>query len=523
LFTGPLTYSISITRNNQTYAASTYTVIDSNTIEANIFVQTVANVGLYDLRVFKPGNPSFGTHYLPASVNVVPSPVVVRGKVFIDLDLDGLYNNADIPLASHSVSLSPDSGLAITNNNGEYILGGLLGVKTTSWINGPSPDFVLSGTTPGTYVDTVNVPDTLYDRNFAVRYTAAGPTAEVLGFTGLPRCLVNNGWTIYYKTSSATVENGTLTFIKSPNVGFTNTYNGSVNGDTVTWSLVNIAPFTSFTQNILMLFPGIGDTARFTAIITLRDSLGNVTATDTLQNQYAIRCSFDPNDKQVWPAGIQSAHYVLMDTELTYKIRFQNTGNDTAYDVLIRDTLHAALDLATFNFVASSHPVIIAIDENTRIAKFIFNNIYLPDSNVNEPASNGFIDYKIKPLTGLPAPTEVTNTAGIYFDLNPPVVTNTTLNTLVYVLPLGLSHFAINKDGSLFFPNPMEHTAQIQFKASQQEPFQLTIVNAWGQLVLQQSAVQSPAVIERNNLLPGVYVYTLTNGTTQYVGKFIVQ
>src|SRR5438093_2053651 len=45
-----------------------------------------------------------------------------------------------------------------------------------------------------------------------------------------------------------------------------------------------------------------------------------------------------------------------------------------------------------------------------------FPNINLTDSGSNEPASHGFIQYKIKLQTGVPAGTQIQNTAYIYFE-----------------------------------------------------------------------------------------------------------
>jgi len=57
--------------------------------------------------------------------------------------------------------------------------------------------------------------------------------------------------------------------------------------------------------------------------------------------------SFDPNDKQATPKGYSASNYILNETPLEYKIRFQNTGTDTAYNVIIRDTLDELLDFTT--------------------------------------------------------------------------------------------------------------------------------------------------------------------------------
>ena len=54
----------------------------------------------------------------------------------------------------------------------------------------------------------------------------------------------------------------------------------------------------------------------------------------------------------------------------------------------------------------------------------------LPDSNVNEPASHGFIKYSIKKYNTVGIGSVIKNTAYIYFDFNAPVVTNTVVNTV---------------------------------------------------------------------------------------------
>ncbi len=76
----------------------------------------------------------------------------------------------------------------------------------------------------------------------------------------------------------------------------------------------------------------------------------------------------------------------------------------------------------------------------------------MPDSNTNEPASHGFIEYSISPKAGLTDGTTIENTAYIYFDFNAPVVTNTTLNTMLSSLASIEEIPATQK--LLAYPNP---------------------------------------------------------------------
>ncbi|MCB0810255.1 MAG: T9SS type A sorting domain-containing protein, partial [Flavobacteriales bacterium] len=112
-------------------------------------------------------------------------------------------------------------------------------------------------------------------------------------------------------------------------------------------------------------------------------------------------------------------------------IRFQNTGNDTAFTVTLLDTLDMDLDPVTMEVLAASHALTQIQVDTDRVALFRFQRILLPDSGTNEAASHGFVRYRIKPVAGSPHGTEITNSAGIVFDWNEAIITNTVLNTLV--------------------------------------------------------------------------------------------
>ncbi|TNE55253.1 MAG: T9SS type A sorting domain-containing protein [Bacteroidetes bacterium] len=149
---------------------------------------------------------------------------------------------------------------------------------------------------------------------------------------------------------------------------------------------------------------------------------------------YNIQNGCDPNNKQVFPQGVCQDALTLMDQPLTYTIRFQNTGNASAIDIFILDSLSPHLDLATLRIVNQSHPMVTELFDN-RVLKFDFKDINLPDSTSNEKASKGFVTFEISPYPNLLERTVIENKVGIYFDFNPPVITNTTFNTLVSVLP----------------------------------------------------------------------------------------
>ena len=139
--------------------------------------------------------------------------------------------------------------------------------------------------------------------------------------------------------------------------------------------------------------------------------------------------SFDPNDKAAQPLGSGPSHLLARDSTLHYLIRFQNTGTDTAFTVIVRDSLHRWLDPASFRLEVASHPVVASLS-GLGILELRFPNIMLPDSFVNEPASHGFAKFSLRIRPQVPALTRIENFAAIYFDFNEPVLTNTVFHTI---------------------------------------------------------------------------------------------
>jgi hypothetical protein len=135
--------------------------------------------------------------------------------------------------------------------------------------------------------------------------------------------------------------------------------------------------------------------------------------------------SYDPNDKTGFPLGVGTAHLIGPNGKMDYVIRFQNTGTDTAFTVVIRDTLDLDLDIFSVQSGVASHAYSFQM-YGPRVLEWTFSNILLPDSNVNEPASNGFVTFTVNQEPDLADGTEINNTANIYFDFNPPVITNPT-------------------------------------------------------------------------------------------------
>ncbi len=154
---------------------------------------------------------------------------------------------------------------------------------------------------------------------------------------------------------------------------------------------------------------------------------------DAIEDEFCreITNAIDPNIISVAPAGIGPEGKITADVEeLSYTVQFQNTGTDTAFNVTVVNRLdHRLFDIGSLRIGAASHKFSFELS-GSGILTWTFDNIMLPDSNVNEATSHGVLKYKVKLRPGLAVGTAIRNRAGIYFDFNKPVITNTARTTI---------------------------------------------------------------------------------------------
>src|SRR5690606_18807090 len=140
---------------------------------------------------------------------------------------------------------------------------------------------------------------------------------------------------------------------------------------------------------------------------------------------------------------------------LDYLIRFQNTGTASAINVRILDTLHPKLDWSTLVPISASHDYYVHITNGNQV-EFIFDDINLPHEGSNEPESHGFVAYKIKPKSDVQVGDIISGDAAIYFDFNPPIITNMVLTEIVEFLGLTDNTAPVNQ--VIIYPNPTNKT-----------------------------------------------------------------
>lgn len=236
-----------------------------------------------------------------------------------------------------------------------------------------------------------------------------------------------------------------------------------------------------------------------------------------------VRNSYDPNDKQAFPLGFGAEQVIRPGTPLDYTIRFQNTGNDTAYVVVLRDTLSEHFDPTRIVPIGASHPFEFA-QLNNNVLHFHFPNILLPDSMTNPTGSQGFVQFRVYPKAELPLGTVVDNHAAIYFDFNAPIITNTVRRvyqefTVVQTRDaVGGRSLAVR-----VFPNPF--TERATFSLPDDAPdaaYLLMVYDATGRLMHTRPFIGRQCELNGGQLPSGLFLWRITAaGQVVATGKLI--
>jgi|GEM_PF-6197439 len=357
---------------------------------------------------------------------------IIFGRVYIDANDNNRPDESDIFLKNIKIQTEKDDQTLVhlTNSSGEYYFvndKGSYHVQPIFTFNNIQsiPEFYNLNHASLGNLDTLD---------FKISSDALlNDASVVLSSYGMTRPARNNYYLITYGNESAKMYNGTISLTLDERLTYTyiSIPPTSVNGNVLTWDISNLPMFTS--KRILIHFTAASTLVANDVLYSEVVIGNNEPDVRPNNNKYVfkdiVRASFDPNDKLV-DKSILSPAEVADSTYLYYTIRFQNIGNDTAFHVFIYDSLDINLDWNTFDIVASSHDFEFAQLNGVQV-QFDFKDILLPDSNVNEEGSHGFITYKIRPKSSLAIGDVIKNKASITFDANIPIITNTTVTAIM--------------------------------------------------------------------------------------------
>jgi uncharacterized repeat protein (TIGR01451 family) len=236
--------------------------------------------------------------------------------------------------------------------------------------------------------------------------------------------------------------------------------------------------------------------------------------------------AYDPNDKQGWPKGVGDDHFIKSNTAIDYMIRFQNTGTDTAFTVVLVDTLPLTLNPKSVRMGAASHPYTFELASDN-ILRIRFDNILLPHEAINEAGSQGFVQFNIQQQPDHTDGTVIENSAAIYFDFNAPIITNTTRHTIgsLFLGSVATNEQAAHLPQLKVFPNPTSDVLFFESKTWKASDLLFTLSDAQGRTVVQRDQVSLPMTLQRGALQNGVYFFQFNtrDGQPLWTGKVLVK
>lgn len=473
-----------------------------------------------DLDVFLVGNDDF-VSWLENHIN---NPTI-SGQAFWDKNANGKLDPDESIIKNLPIQLSPSATSTFTGSDGKY----RFYVPDGRYQISVQPDECWQLTTDSLSY-TINIAGNVsLNKNFGFQLVPKAQAVQPRLSSGPTRCGFDVPFVLSVHNEGCVPSKGMFGLVRSPLAKYlgASVFPDRVKGDTLLWNYSTLVGTASQQLRLNFQIAGtdfLGDTIHIKTLAYLENPQGQLQLASTFDYRSEIRCAYDPNDKQTFPnrRNQYPRNYTLFKEDMEFLIRFQNTGNDTAFTVVIRDTLDKNLDWSSFRPLVGSHPFETHIQANGAVS-FTFKNILLPDSKTNEPLSHGFVSYRVLPKASLPEQTEIHNTAYIYFDFNPPIQTNTTNNVMVSSLPRITSTRPIATEfPHRLYPNPFQQQLWLELDATPND-YTLYLYNAQAQLVHSQLLTSTLNQLNPPPQSKGLYLYLLKDKHGQILasGKII--
>lgn len=513
------TANISVDWGDGNVQSSTSTFLQGSYFDPSYFTHVYPNVGVYNaIFTFADGYGNIGSDTV--TFNVTNNCGSIWTNVSLDTDGNGvgdvLQPGALILLTGQN-AVTQVVPIASYTQNGQVAVN-ISGVDVTqspytlqvapSWL--AANGFIASPLHPVTQMVTLSPSQPVDDTpQFIVECDGTNPVSQTdlsvnytygWGFragqqTGYLHFNVCN-----LSCSGAEAANLSVTFESLLSVYSSDIPGATVTGNTLNANL-NVDGCTMYT--IFFDVPGATPAStplNFSVSVTPTANTDFDVSNNTRTCVSEVRNSWDPNDKNSDKPEMISPN---VQDEMTYVIRFQNMGNDEAYNIVVKDTIDTDLDLSTLTLVEYSHNVQMNVNTATRVVTFNFPNINLAAASVDEPASHGTVVYKIKENPNLPIGTELTNTAYIYFDFNPPIVTNTAYN----INQIASIEESVSDDIRTY---PVPASDYIVVSSKQDQPIEsIKLIDITGKTVMNLTTVGSTQTLDLQGVASGAYTLAI--------------
>lgn len=292
----------------------------------------------------------------------------------------------------------------------------------------------------------------------------------------------------------------------------------SQSSNMLSWSFTNLNPqesksiIVSFNLNSPTETPALnsGDSLAFNAAFT--NVLTDFTPSDnTFALNQRIVNSFDPNDKRCLEG--ETVGIEKIGDYVHYVIRFENNGTANAQFIKIEDIIDTSkFDISTLEPLNGSHAFVTKISNSNKV-EFYFNTINLPFDDAN---NDGYVMYKIKLKPTLVNGDVFSNTANIYFDFNPAIITNTAVTTIATLS----NEEHVMENSFNVYPNPVLDLLYFN-KRTDIKVSSVTVYNTMGQIVLKAASLENQNYIDVSGLSSGSYLLKLETGKGLLKTRFL--
>lgn len=434
--------------------------------------------------------------------NVLYSPWRAMGTIYFDENQNGVRDSLEVGVNSVLVASDIPEHYSY-NNNGKYFVDYLTDsvptniiapILNSNWIiTSDSLSYNVIFDSLQNIVDSLDFgiyPDSVY--------------ASLSGSITSSQVICDES-ALYWLTISnegTTIVSGDLVVTLDPEVQFVTStpQPDSVNGSQLYYGFDSLLFYSDLDLEIEVAMPNfafMGTEMNFNIEATLDNNSGYLLE-DSL-HQYLL-CAYDPNDKIALPLPNENDEISVNTKTIDYTIRFQNTGNYIARDVIVVDTLSNYLKRSTIRDFSSSHPMTFEL-QSGGVLTVNFLDINLPDTSVSFTESQGFVRFRVDLNDNLELGSVIENTGFIYFDQNPAIVTNTTRQVLSDFIELP----EIEEGAVIAYPNPTSGAFTIYYNSESSSLRTVQISDYTGRIVktyqdLNQNVLTIPAGTLNSNM-----------------------
>lgn len=327
----------------------------------------------------------------------------------------------------------------------------------------------------------------------------------------------------YRNKGSQTVPSGMISFGKPSQVTITSiSQSGTTSQPSgFNYNYTNLAPGEQRMIQVTMQVPTI-PTVNLNDILTcsafiIPNTSDSFPSDNSASLSQVVVGSYDPNDK-IESHGGKIVHSTFTANEyLYYTIQFENTGTANAEFIRVNDLLDNKLDENTFEMLNSSHTV--RTKRDGKMLNWYFYDIDLPPTSSNPTASHGYVQFKIKPKVGYAIGDVIPNKASIFFDFNPPIVTDT-FNT--EFVPF-LRNPTFNSNRISLSPNPASDIVTITNSNSVEKISKVVIYDITGKMIYNLSDnILASISINVSHFAKGIYLVELISDSNSKITKKLI-